>query len=153
MRSIGILARRPTSGSMKTSWPGAPSRVSIRLPSPFIAIHGQCAQLWQVAPLPAVGASMKVTPGRRLRIWWMMPPSVATMYSRAPRRSAAWMIPVVEPTASASAITARGDSGCTSTLACGCSAFSSSSCCALNSSWTTHEAFHMSMSAPVTRCT
>ena len=48
---------------------GAPSSVSMRLCNPFIAIQGQCAQLWQVAPLPAVGASMKFTPGMRFLIW------------------------------------------------------------------------------------
>jgi hypothetical protein len=109
-----------------------------------------------VAPFPAVGASMKFTPGRRFLIWWMIPPSVATMNSRLPlaaKRSAAWMMPVVEPTASAMSITLFGDSGCTSTFASGCITFISSNCCALNSSCTTQLAFHMSMSAPVMRCT
>ena len=36
--------------------------------SPFIAIHGQWAQLLQVALLPAVGASMKCLPGAAMRI-------------------------------------------------------------------------------------
>ena len=49
----------------------------------FIAIHGQCAQLLQVAPLPAVGASMSVLSGASCCMWWKMPLSVATMYSRA----------------------------------------------------------------------
>ena len=47
--------------------------------SAFIAIHGQCAQLLQVALVPAVGASSSVLPGASWRMRCMMPLSVATM--------------------------------------------------------------------------
>src|SRR5204862_2385994 len=57
---------------------------------------------------------------------------------------------VVDPTASASAITSAGDSGCTSTPASGCSCFIFASACALNASCTTHEPGHNNTSAPVT---
>jgi hypothetical protein len=102
--------------------------------------------------LPAVGASMKVTPGMRFFIWWMMPPSVATMYSLAPSRSAAWMMPVVDPTASAISMTAAGDSGCTSTSRRDAAVQLLE---LLRLELLVHDAaaFHMSMSAPVTFCT
>jgi hypothetical protein len=44
-----------------------------------MAIHGQCAQLLQVALLPAVGASMSSLPGASWRMRCRMPLSVATM--------------------------------------------------------------------------
>jgi len=53
---------------------------------------------------------------------WKMPMSVATMNVRLGISFAAWMICEVEPTRSASSITAAGDSGCTSTAASGFSA-------------------------------
>jgi hypothetical protein len=57
----------------------------------------------------------------------------------------------VEPTASASATTSAGDSGCTSTLAFGILLLQASSSKALNSSCTMHEPFQNTMSAPVSR--
>ena len=64
----------------------ASRRQAITPCSAFIAIHGQCAQLLQVALLPAVGASISVLPGASWRMRWNMPLSVATMYSCARRR-------------------------------------------------------------------
>ena len=62
MRSIGKRARRPSAGSMWTSF--APVSSTWATPaSPFIAIQGQCAQLLQVVLAPAVGASTNVLPG------------------------------------------------------------------------------------------
>src|SRR3569833_4009097 len=140
-------ALRPISGSTNTSLRPL-SRTSARFCKPFIAIQGQCAQLLQVALLPAVGASMKRLPGAAMRILCRMPLSVATMNSSA---SGAWVAAIsceVEPTTSASATTPAGDSGCTSTFACGCSRLSNSSSMDLNSSCTMHEPCHNSMSAP-----
>ncbi len=116
-----------------------------------MAIQGQCAQLLQVALLPAVGASMKTLPGFCWRSMCIMPLSVATMNSGASSVRAAFRMAEVEPTASASAITSAGLSGCTSTLALGCSFFRASSSKALNSSCTMHEPVHITMSAPVSR--
>jgi hypothetical protein len=90
--------------------------------------------------------------GMRLRIWWMMPPSVATMYSFAPQRSAAWMMPVVEPPRRP----------CRSRRAATPGAPAPSRSDAelqllelLRLELVVHDAaaFHISMSAPVTRCT
>ncbi|MNF99208.1 hypothetical protein D3C84_820990 [compost metagenome] len=78
-----------------------------------------------------------------------MPRSVATIKVLCGRRWAAAISWLVEPTASARSITAVGDSGCTSTAASGYRAFMSSSCLALNSSWTMQAPSHSSMSAPV----
>ncbi|MOA09051.1 hypothetical protein D3C78_1288580 [compost metagenome] len=119
----------------------------------FIAIHGQCAQLRQVAPWPAVGASMNDLPGHSCCIFQRMPRSVATMKIWLGRVCAALISWLVEPTASARATTDSGDSGCTSTAASGYSSLRSCSCLALNSSWTMHEPCQSSMSAPVSRCT
>ncbi|MDT4876739.1 hypothetical protein FQZ97_1121960 [compost metagenome] len=58
---------------------------------------------------------------------------------------------LVEPTASASATTDSGDSGWTRIAASGYSAFMSSSCLDLNSSWTMQAPSQSSMSAPVSR--
>ncbi|MNT13529.1 hypothetical protein D3C72_1485030 [compost metagenome] len=101
--------------------------------------------------MPAVGASMKVLPGFSVRSLCSMPVSVATMNSVASKRCAAFRMAEVEPTACASAITSDGDSGCTSTLAFGCSFMSSSSSSALNSSCTMQAPFQLTMSAPVWR--
>ena len=95
------------------------SSTSARLIRPFIAIHGQWLQLVQFAPCPAVGASRKTLSGHSVRILCRMPLSVATMNSFASEFCAALMSCVVEPTTSASLTTARGDSGCTSTMASG----------------------------------
>jgi hypothetical protein len=104
-----------------------------------------------VALLPAVGASMKVLPGFSARSLCIMPLSVATMNSGASSSCAAFRMAEVEPTASASATTSAGLSGCTSTLARGCSFFRASSSKALNSSCTMHEPCQSTMSAPVSR--
>ena len=45
----------------------------------FIAIHGQCAQLIQVAPFPAVGASIRILFFAASFILWKIPLSVATI--------------------------------------------------------------------------
>ena len=117
--------------------------------SAFIAIQGHSAQLLQVAPWPAVGAARKVLPGWRCRMSWRMPWSVATMKVSASSRPAAAISCVVEPTTSACAATPAGDSGWTRMAACGCSRDSAANSSALNSSCTTQEPCHSSMSAPV----
>ena len=114
-----------------------------------MAIHGQWAQLLQVALLPAVGAARKVLPGAACRILWKMPLSVATMNTSASNRAAASIKPVVEPTTSAWAATAAGDSGCASTFACGYRRRSCRSSCALNSSCTTQLPCQINISAPL----
>ena len=101
--------------------------------------------------LPAVGASMNSLPGLSVRSLCIMPLSVATMNSRASSSRAAFKMAEVEPTASARAITSAGDSGCTSTLAFGCSFLSASSSKALNSSCTMQAPCQNTMSAPVSR--
>jgi len=116
-----------------------------------MAIQGQCAQLLQVALLPAVGASMKVLPGFCVRSLCIMPLSVATMNSGASISLAALRMAEVEPTASASATTSAGDSGCTSTRALGCSCIKARNSKALNSSCTMQEPPQNTMSAPVSR--
>src|SRR3546814_5996890 len=65
-----------------------------------------------------------------------MPRSVATISVLFGRLWAAAINWLVEPTASASSITEVGDSGCTRIAASGYSAFMSSNCLDLNSSWT-----------------
>ena len=80
-----------------------------------------------------------------------MPLSVATMNSVASISRAALRMALVEPTASARAITSAGLSGCTSTLAWGWSFFNSSNSSALNSSCTMQAPFQNTMSAPVSR--
>ncbi len=88
--------------------------------------------------------------GTAVRIWCRMPLSVATMNSCASSvcdgldqlRGRADHVGQLRPPL-------RGDSGCTSTFARGCCAFSRSSSMALNSSCTMHEPCHSSMSAPV----
>ena len=63
MRLSGLTARGMSAGSTSTS--PEPSSRQLRVRSRvFIAIHGQWAQLRQAAPLPAVGASMKVLSGQ-----------------------------------------------------------------------------------------
>ncbi|EWS57886.1 hypothetical protein Y694_04185 [Methylibium sp. T29-B] len=125
------------------------SRQSTTPCSAFIAIHGQCAQLLQVALLPAVGASSSVLPGASWRMRCRMPLSVATMKVWRSLPVTAFSSCEVEPTTSASSTTRFGDSGCTSTSASGCSRFISSSSRPLNSSCTMHSPCHISMSAPV----
>src|SRR5260363_420525 len=82
MRFRERWARAAISASIWIS--GAPfSSAAARLLKPFIAIHGQCAQLLQVALWPAVGAAMKCLSGASARILCRTPISVATMISRA----------------------------------------------------------------------
>ena len=58
----GTQRAPPDLGSTNTSL--APERrLAATFLSPFIAIQGQWPQLRQVAPWPAVGASMRVLPG------------------------------------------------------------------------------------------
>ena len=99
-----------------------------------MAIQGQCAQLLQVALLPAVGASIRVLPGANWRMRCRMPWSVATMYCWAWPSTTALIMPLVEPTTSANSMTEAGDSGCTNTMAWGCFALRAESSAALNSS-------------------
>ena len=114
-----------------------------------MAIQGQCAQLLQVALLPAVGASISTLVGASWRMRCRMPLSVATMNSGAFDSTTALSSCEVEPTTSAWATTLSGDSGWTSTSAFGWSFLSRSSSRPLNSSWTMQAPFHISMSAPV----
>ena len=80
-RACGRWAARassPVTGSTKISARSL-SSTATRSARPFIAIQGQCAQLLQVAELPAVGASISVLPGAAGRMRCRMPLSVATM--------------------------------------------------------------------------
>ena len=151
MRLVERSAFTRTSSSTSIS-PAPVSSAAISRSRSFIAIHGQCAQLLQVAPSPAVGASRKRRPGAACCILWKMRRSVATMNSSFGSSRQAAISCEVEPTTSASSITSSGDSGCTSTAASGCAATSSPSARDLNSSCTTQCPGHSSMSAPVTRC-
>src|SRR6185369_511844 len=148
MRSMQPSAWLRIGSSTRIS-PRSRSRQSTTPCSAFIAIQGQCAQLLQVAPLPAVGASISSLCGASWRMRSRMPLSVATMKDFASRCITAFSNCDVEPTTSACSTTLLGDSGCTSTSASGCSRRSRSNSRPLNSSWTMHAPFHISMSAPV----
>ena len=119
----------------------------------FIPIHGQLAQLWQVAPSPTVGASIRILSGANCLILLKIPASVATMNSRFGMSVTALIRAVVEPTTSASSMTASVDSGCTRTAASGCSFFSLSRATERNSSWTTQDPGQKIISAPESFCT
>ena len=100
--------------------------------------------------LPAVGASIKVRPGASWPMRCSMPLSVATIKTSPCLPSiTALSICEVEPTTSACRTTLTGDSGCTSTLACGYALRSKSCSSSLNSSCTMHAPYHTRMSAPV----
>jgi len=73
------------------------------------------------------GAGMNVLPGAAFFIWWMIPASVTTMNDCAGLSRAYLRIDEVEPMWSARRSTGVSHSGCASTSASGCSAFSRSS--------------------------
>lgn len=80
MRFSGISDFTRTSSSTKISCSAPPSFSAASIAfRPFIAIHGQCAQLRQVAPAPAVGASISSFSGTSCCILKKMPLSVATI--------------------------------------------------------------------------
>src|SRR3990170_8583859 len=150
--SRGIIAfLMILAGTITSSFPvskqfSIPARV-------FITIQGQLAQLLQVAPVPLVGAIMKVLSGDFCCILYKIPISVATikiLFGSFSEAAKSWE---VEPTTSANSITAGSDSGWTNTAASGYSDFSCAILLALNFSWTTHEPCHNSISAPVSRWT
>ena len=146
-----LTVARTRMGSGTCTSPSPRSSAAITPGTLFIAIHGQCAQLWHVAPLPAVGASISVLPGASCRIRWKIPRSVATMYSSASPSTTACSSWDVEPTMSAWRTTVAGDSGWATTRAPGWSLRSRPSSRPRNSSWTMHAPRQSSMSAPVSR--
>ena len=148
MRCKGFLAAAASSGVIRTSPLRLVKHCSIPC-RPFIAIHGQKAQLLQLALSPAVGAAKKRLCGERFCISCKMPKSVATIKVSASISYVDCNSLLVEPTTSASATTLSGDSGCTNTLAFGYSSFNCSSSVALNSLCTRHEPCQSSISAPV----
>ena len=154
-RSRACVRCRPAPGramgSRHVDLADARARRQASTPSrPFIAIHGQCAQLLQVALLPAVGASISVLPGASWRMRCSMPLSVATMYSFA--RAVDHRLQQLRGRAHHVGLRdhALGRLGVHQHhRVAGARLRSSSSSSPLNSSCTMQAPFHSSMSAPV----